>query len=203
MAMSDDAHQPPEMIMNVKLTATQTSVLKTAASRADGNIEPLPSNLRGGARTAVIDGLLARDLITKFQHPDHVEYYITDAAYAAVGRKRKVPAPVTPDAETEAAVAAAEATWVRGKRPPAESPLKDSVERKLRPGTKILTLVELLQEPGGASIVTLLQATGWLPHTIRGAISAIVKKKLGFSVISEKGLSGERIYKIDITAPKS
>lgn len=51
--------------------------------------------------------------------------------------------------------------------------------------------------------MTLLQATGWLPHTIRGAISAIVKKKLGFSVISEKGLSGERIYKIDITAPKS
>ena len=189
--------------MNVKLTATQTSVLKTAASRTDGNIEPLPSNLRGGARTAVIDGLLARDLITKFQHPDHVEYYITDAAYAAVGRKREVPAPVTPDAETEAAVAAAEATWVRGKRPPAENPLKDSVERKLRPGTKILTLVELLQEPGGASIVTLLRATGWLPHTIRGAISAIVKKKLGFSVISENGLSGERIYKIDITAPKS
>jgi len=191
------------MIMNAKLTATQTTVLKAAANRPDGNIEPLPTNLRGGAKTAVIDGLLARDLITKFQHPDHVAYYLTDAAYAAVGGKRKVPAPVTPDAETEAAVAAAESTWARGKRPPAESPLKDSVERKLRPGTKILTLVELLQEPGGASIVTLLQATGWLPHTIRGAISAIVKKKLGFSVISEKGLSGERIYKIDITAPKS
>jgi len=74
--------------------------------------------------------------------------------------------------------------------------------RAIRPGTKILTLIELLQEPGGASIVTLLQATGWLPHTIRGAISAIVKKKLGFRVISEKGLGGERIYKIDIATPK-
>ena len=200
---NDDARQLSEMIMSVKLTATQTIVLNSAAARPDGNIEPLPSNLRGGAKTAVIDGLLARALITKSQHSGHVEYCLTDAAYTAVGRKRKVPAPVTPDAETEAAVAAAEATWVREKRPPAESPLKDSIERKLRPGTKILTLVELLKEPGGASIVTLLQATGWLPHTIRGAISAIVKKKLGFSVISDKGLSGERIYKIDITAPKS
>ena len=64
--------------MNVKLTATQTTILKSAATRPDGNIEPLPTNLRGGAKTAVIDGLLARDLIAKFQHPDHVEYYLTD-----------------------------------------------------------------------------------------------------------------------------
>ncbi len=82
--------------MNVKLTATQTIVIKTAAARPDGNIEPLPTNLRGGAKTAVIDGLLARDLIAKFQNPDHVAYYLTDVAYAAVGRKCKVPAPVLP-----------------------------------------------------------------------------------------------------------
>lgn len=52
--------------MNVKLTATQTTVLKAAANRPDGNIEPLPTNLRGGARTAVIDGLRARGLTRKF-----------------------------------------------------------------------------------------------------------------------------------------
>ena len=92
--------------MNAKLTATQTAIIKTAAARPDGNIEPLPSNLRGGARTAVIDGLLARNLIAKFQHPDHVVYYLTDAAYAAVGCKCKVPAPVTLDPETETAVTA-------------------------------------------------------------------------------------------------
>ena len=73
--------------------------------------------------------------------------------------------------------------------------LKLGVEGKVRPGTKILPLVKLLQEPGSATIVSLqLQATSWLPHTIRGSISAIVKK-LGFHVISEKGPGGERIYK--------
>lgn len=64
-------------------------------------MEPLPTNLRGGAKTAAIGGLLARDLITKFQYPDHAEYYLTAAAYEAVGRKRVVPAPVTPDAEND------------------------------------------------------------------------------------------------------
>lgn len=49
--------------MNAKLTETQTTILKTAAGRANGNIEPLPTNLRGGARSKVVEGLLARGLI--------------------------------------------------------------------------------------------------------------------------------------------
>lgn len=40
--VNNDAHQPSEMNMNVKLTATQTTALKAAAARPDGNIEPLP-----------------------------------------------------------------------------------------------------------------------------------------------------------------
>lgn len=48
--VSDDAHQPLEIVMTTqaKLTETQTTILKTAAGRADGNIEPLPANLLGG-----------------------------------------------------------------------------------------------------------------------------------------------------------
>lgn len=46
------------MTVQTKLTDTQAAVLKAAAGRPDGNIEPLPTNLRGGAKTAVIDGLL-------------------------------------------------------------------------------------------------------------------------------------------------
>lgn len=167
--------------MNAKLTETQATILKAAAGRPNGNIEPLPTNLRGSARTTVIEGLLARGLIAGVAG----KYQITDAGYAAVGKRRHIPKGPRNVGNTDA-LAKREVT------PPT-----------IRPGTKILTLVELLQEPGGASIVTLLQATGWLPHTIRGAISAIVKKKLGFRVISEKGLGGERIYKIDISTPKA
>ena len=51
------------MITQAKLTETQTTILKAAARRPDGNIEPLPPTLRGGARAKVIEGLLARGLI--------------------------------------------------------------------------------------------------------------------------------------------
>ena len=168
------------MITDTKPTTTQMAILVAAARRPNGEIEPLPDNLRGGARVQVVKGLLAKGFVVESDG----HHILTDAGYAAVGKQRSVPKGVQ-KLDTFDALTKREAT-------PATS----------RPGTKILTLVELLQEPGGASIVTLLQATGWLPHTIRGAISAIVKKKLGFRVISEKGLGGERIYKIDITTPK-
>lgn len=75
------------MTTHLKLTATHTTVLEAAADRIDGNIEPLPSKLRGGARTAVIDGLLAKGLVTK----EGDNYLLTDVGYSAVGRKRPAP----------------------------------------------------------------------------------------------------------------
>ncbi len=174
--------------MNAKLTATQTTILKTAAARPDGNIEPLPSNLRGGAKTAVIDGLLARALITKFQHPDHVEYYLTDAAYAAVGRKRKVPAPVTPDPVIEAAVLAAEAKWAQDKR--------EVAKPRTRENSKQAAVVQMLQRPDGTTIRQVMETTGWQAHTVRGTFAGALKKKLGLNIVSAKDATGERVYRI-------
>ncbi len=174
--------------MNVKLTATQTTVLNAAAARPDGNIEPLPSNLRGGAKTAVIDGLLSRALIAKFQHPDHVEYHLTDSAYAAVGRKRKVPAPVTPDPEIETAVSAAEAKWAQDKRAVAKP--------RTRENSKQAAVVQMLQRPDGTTIRQVMETTGWQAHTVRGTFAGALKKKLGLNVVSAKDGTGERVYRI-------
>ena len=174
--------------MNVKLTAAQTTVIKAAADRPNGNIEPLPSNLRGGAKTAVIDGLLARALIAKVQHPDHVEHYLTDAAYAAVGRKRNVPAPVTPDAETEAAVSAAEAKWAQDRR--------EATKPRTRENSKQAAVVQMLQRPDGTTIRQIMETTGWQAHTVRGTFAGALKKKLGLNIVSVKDATGERVYRI-------
>jgi hypothetical protein len=66
-----------------------------------------------------------------------------------------------------------------------------------RPNTKQAKLIALLRRPGGATIADLVKATGWQSHTIRGAISGALKKKLGIKITSEKAKDGERVYHID------
>ena len=51
-----------------------------------------------------------------------------------------------------------------------------------RAGTKQAQMIELLKRPEGATVEQIAQATGWQHHTIRGAISGALKKKLGLTV---------------------
>jgi hypothetical protein len=55
----------------------------------------------------------------------------------------------------------------------------------------------MLRRPAGATIVQIVEATGWQPHTVRGAFAGALKKKLGLEVTSEKAEGGERVYKIE------
>ena len=43
-------------------------------------------------------------------------------------------------------------------------------------------MIELLKRPEGATVEQIAAATGWQKHTIRGAISGALKKKLGLNV---------------------
>jgi hypothetical protein len=53
-----------------------------------------------------------------------------------------------------------------------------------RAGTKQALMIELLRRPEGATVEQIGAATGWQHHTIRGAISGALKKKLGLTVES-------------------
>ena len=43
-------------------------------------------------------------------------------------------------------------------------------------------MIDLLKRPEGATVEQIAAATGWQKHTIRGAISGALKKKLGLNV---------------------
>jgi hypothetical protein len=66
----------------------------------------------------------------------------------------------------------------------------------VRRGTKLAALVLALRRPQGATSLQLMLATGWQPHTVRGAISGMLRKKLGLTVVLAHNDTGERVYRV-------
>ncbi|MFN3298034.1 DUF3489 domain-containing protein [Caldimonas sp.] len=154
-----------------KLTPTQALLLRAAARRADGHVIP-PDTLRGGARVKAMTALMRREWI----EASDGGFVLTDAGYAVVGRQRPVPA------EDGQPVNASDAPQLLERIP-------------LRPGSKLAALVVALGRPQGASCLQLMLATGWQPHSVRGAISAL-RRRLGLNVVLTRNAAGERVYRI-------
>lgn len=49
-------------------------------------------------------------------------------------------------------------------------------------GSKQSRLIAVLRTPAGGSIEQLTQLTGWQPHTVRGAISGALRKRLKLNI---------------------
>lgn len=64
-----------------------------------------------------------------------------------------------------------------------------------KPKGKLASLIDLLSQPEGATLEAMTAATGWQPHSVRGAMAGSLKKGKGLTITSEKTEAG-RIYKI-------
>lgn len=155
-----------------KLTPTQSLLLRAAARRADGSVI-VPNTLRGGARAKTLAGLLRRGWIETVGDG----HALTNVGYAVIGRQR--PAPPNDVQPIDAA---------------GELRLPEGVT--MRPGTKLAALVIALRRPEGSAVAQICAATGWQPHTVRGAISGMLRKRLGLNVVLIRNISGERVYHI-------
>ena len=166
------------MTTAMKLTDTQNTVILAASQRTDGNIEPLPATLRGGARAKVIEGLLTRGYVKR----QGKLYHLTDAGYAAVGRSR-------PQAAPKPKVPAKNSTGAQ-ETPAAAKP------HRTRENSKQAQVIAMLRRPEGATIPQICDVTGWQQHTVRGTFAGAFKKKLGLAIDSAKEPGGERVYYI-------
>jgi hypothetical protein len=63
--------------------------------------------------------------------------------------------------------------------------------------TKQQIMIDMLSRPEGATIEELVEATSWLSHTCRGAMSGALKKKLGLTITSEKEDQRGRVYRLE------
>ena len=186
-----------------KLTDIQLVILSAACQRRDRLVLPLPERLKGGAAQKVVGALLARGLIAEVEahrgdpvwheadDGKGVTLVTTDAALEALG----IEAASGPTAAPTAAPAPAESLG------PSEAPLPPAslpapLRRKTRDGTKQAQLIAMLEYAEGATVAEIVAATGWQPHTVRGAFAGALKKRLGLAVTSEKVDGRGRVYRI-------
>jgi Protein of unknown function (DUF3489) len=115
--------------------------------------------------------------------------------------------------DATAPVTEADSAATRGKRKARVSakPGKAAPDEKPTPraSTKQAQMIEMLKRPEGATVEQIAAATGWQHHTIRGAISGALKKKLGLTVeatrtreVGKTGAKGSSmVYRITGSAP--
>ena len=157
-----------------KLSDTQCILLSAASQRENGSILPLSTTLaNNGGTMKAVGALINRGLAEQRETCDATEVhrvdgdtrwgvFITTAGAAAIGVE------LTDAAEETAAPASMTRTVAKGP-------------------TKTAAVIGLLIRPDGVTLAELIEATGWLPHTTRAALTGIRKK--GHAV--ERGKRGD------------
>ncbi len=190
-----------------KLTDTQLVILSAAAKRRDGAVLPLPRSLKVNKATAttVLKSLLKKGLLKERPAAADAAHWretrdggrtalaITDAGLQAIGvevdRKTSRQSPSTRPPPKQR-------SRRTERKPSGAKPNGRTLPAAVRPGTKQALLIDLLKRKKGATIDEAVQATGWQSHSVRGAISGTLKKKLGLTVESEVVEDRGRVYRI-------
>ena len=174
-----------------KLTETQTIILSAGAQRPENIALPLPKGLAGAAaKMAVarmiqhgwlqeVDANLRRNepLWRETGDGHGTTLVVTDAGLLAIGIEPVVVKTVVTIREHGAKAAT----------------LKPPIQRT---GTKQAMLISMLRMPEGATMEEITMATQWQAHTVRGAMSGALSKKLGLAVTSTKETDRGRVYRI-------
>jgi hypothetical protein len=183
-------------IMSVKLTDAQLVMMSAAAQRKDRCLSP-PATVRGAALGKVSAKLaklgLAREIEAKpgapiWRRDDAGQGYalkLTAAGLKAIAVDEGSPDAIEPGEAPQ--------PQAKNSASPDEGGLPGRVAIP-REGSKLALVIDLLQRSDGATIPNLTEATGWLPHTTRAALTGL--RKRGYAVIRERIGAGDSIYRI-------
>lgn len=175
--------------MTTTLSNAQRAILTGAVAVDDRLVRPEHVPLKGGAIRIVLISMLRRGLLEELpagegEHSwwsgaadEPLALRVTDAGAEAVGA-------LSDTASPGAAVAA-----------PADAP-EATTRKAFRADTKQAAMIALLRRPEGATIDEMVAATGWLSHTVRGAMAGSLKKRLGMEITSQKVEGRGRVYKV-------
>ena len=193
--------------MSIKLTDTQLVMLSAAAQRVDRCLIA-PETLKGGAAQKVAKKLisagLAKETKAKSNDPNWrcdeesgVSYALklTAAGAKAIG----IDEGVEPEKahNEDGALKNRDQVVVSSKLEArdAPEPMKPVPAGPSAPrgGSKLAQVIELLQRDHGATIDELIDATDWLAHTTRAALTGL--RKRGYAVVIDRSERGS-FYRI-------
>jgi Protein of unknown function (DUF3489) len=107
--------------------------------------------------------------------------------------KPKQTAPTMDEAVSPATTKAPQKPANRRKRSRKPGPAR--TKKSGRKATKTARVIALLERSSGASLKTIMKATGWQAHSVRGFLSGQLGKRLGLRVKSFEQ-DGERFYSL-------
>jgi hypothetical protein len=185
----------------IQLSDTQIAILAAAVGSEDRMVFPITLPIKGGAVGNVLKSLLKRGLLEEVAAGDAHSVWrcgddgapltlvASDAGCRAIAEEASENERDTQDKQVEPRPEAGQDREQGGSKQTPDVPAP-------RVGAKQEALLALLRRPQGATVADLQAATGWQPHSVRGALSGLVRKKLGLAVTSSKEGDRGRVYRI-------
>jgi hypothetical protein len=181
--------------MSVKLTDAQLVMMSAAAQRKDGCLSAL-TTIKGAALRKVGVKLAKLGLVREIGAKAGAPIWGRDDAgqgYAlkltAAGLKA-----VAVDERSQNVIDPSEAAPPQAKNVVGPDEGRQPACVVPRDGSKLALVIEHLQHADGATLIDLTQATGWLPHTTRAALTGL--RKRGYAVTRERVGAGDSVYRI-------
>ena len=187
-----------------KFTDTQLIMLSKAAARDDG-IAVVPAKMSKPAASKVGASLVARKLMRETRSKPGMPVWrenddgrpislmITRAGRDAIGVDEGEKAKQAPRSDGKTAPHSPSHSNGDGSTSSASTPPPLNVASP-RAGSKQALVTEMLSANGGATLDALIEATGWLPHTTRAALTAL--RKRGFSIERSREAGEASMYRI-------
>ena len=183
-----------------KLTDAQLIVLSKAVSREDG-IAVVPPKMNKAAASKVGSSLVARKLMREVRSKPGMPVWREDEDNRSISLMitRAGRDAIGVDDEAVEKHSLARKKSAGSNMSSAKETAGSAATTAPRKGTKQLLVIEMLSAKNGASLDALVEATGWLPHTMRAALTGL--RKRGFSIERSRDGEAASTYRI-AAAPK-